>query len=125
MTSRRDRLLNPREWDSEAACYGKDDDPEVAPLLEELGLSSATELFFPPRIKEKYHVYADAAKDHCFGKDRRHPCPVRRQCLAWAVMTDQEHGILGGLSHRERNALVRKAESKGLDPIDHILGLEH
>ena len=46
----------------------------------------------------------------CFGRDDRPPCPVRIECLLDAIDRDELHGIWGGLSHRERNALVRKAE---------------
>jgi hypothetical protein len=28
---------------------------------------------------------------------------------------DEQHGIWGGMSHRERNALKRKAKREGLD----------
>lgn len=128
---------NPRNWEEGAACYGHDDKPETKALLKTLGdfvepfretedphrvyrPESLTEVFYPPRVKEIYPVYAERAKDYCFGKDRRHPCPVRKQCLIWSIQSDQEHGILGGMSHRERNALVRKAESEHVSYVDYI-----
>jgi WhiB family redox-sensing transcriptional regulator len=66
------------------------------------------ELFFPPRDKALYKKIATEAKSHCFGDETKAPCPVRFQCLWQAVSEDQQHGIWGGLSHRERNAMVRK-----------------
>jgi WhiB family redox-sensing transcriptional regulator len=81
------------EWYKEAACDGADPD--------------AT-LFFPPRDKELYKEIAAQAKEYCFGSETRLPCPVRLHCLWEAVSTDEQHGIWGGMSHRERNALVRK-----------------
>lgn len=34
-------------------------------------------------------------------------CPVRADCLEFAVATSQHHGIWGGLSERERERLRR------------------
>jgi hypothetical protein len=99
---------HPREWEVDAACY-REETAEVKRLLLSFGIKSMTELFYPPRIKSKYHVFANEAKKHCLGPNGRTPCPVRKQCLSWAIATEEEHGIWGGMSHRERNALVRKA----------------
>jgi WhiB family redox-sensing transcriptional regulator len=91
--------LDPRMWDEFAACEGSD-----------------TELFYPPRIKHKYEEVAAQARAFCFGESAkegapsRPACPVRKRCLEWAIETDELHGIFGGLSHRERNALKRKAK---------------
>lgn len=78
-------------WWHEAACEGVD-----------------TELFFPPRDKQLYKKIASEAKSYCFGPNGKSPCPVRQFCLWEAVEQEEQHGIRGGLSHRERNALVRK-----------------
>ena len=82
-------------WRSEAACDGVD-----------------TEMFYPPRDKALYKTIADQAKKYCFGDEQTPPCPVRLYCLWEAISFDdgngEQHGIWGGLSHRERNALVRK-----------------
>lgn len=43
------------------------------------------------------------------------PCPVRADCLAWAVAA-HEHGVWGGTTERERNGIrrrARKADSRG------------
>jgi WhiB family redox-sensing transcriptional regulator len=41
------------------------------------------------------------------------PCPVRRQCLEWALTHDEKHGVWGGKSERERRTMRRdrKCES--------------
>lgn len=80
-------------WYHEARC--KDKDPD-------------TTIFFPPRDKTKYSKLAAQAKAMCLGPNNTSPCPVRLQCLWVALENDEQHGIWGGMSHRERNALVRK-----------------
>ena len=78
-------------WRYDARCQGED-----------------TDLFYPPRDKEQYKVIATQAKAFCFGENKKTPCPVRKECLWDAVRREEPHGIWGGLSHRERNALIRK-----------------
>lgn len=78
-------------WDKQAACFGKD-----------------TEMFFPPRRRGEYKAVAAKAKALCFGEEGKPACPVRLECLWAAVDGDEQHGIWGGMSHRERNALFRK-----------------
>lgn len=72
------------------------------------------ELWFPPRDKDLYKPIADKAKAICYGKDGNKECPVRIDCLLYAEKSNEQHGIWGGMSHRERNALRRKAEKHGL-----------
>lgn len=75
-----------------------------------------TELWFPPRDKKRYKVIADQAKQICNGKTYKNPpCPVRVHCLLDAIKREEPHGIWGGMSHRERNALVRKWKSRHPD----------
>ena len=71
------------------------------------------DLWFPPRDKDLYKPIADKAKSICFGRDGRPECPVRLQCLMAADEQDMVHGIWGGMSHRERAALKRKAVKQG------------
>jgi WhiB family redox-sensing transcriptional regulator len=82
-------------WRYQANCSGED-----------------TDLFYPPRDKDQYKVIAAQAKRFCFGDNGKNHCPVRKDCLWDAVSRDEPHGIWGGLSHRERNALVRKWSKK-------------
>lgn len=36
-------------------------------------------------------------------------CPVRQECLDWALANDVRHGVWGGLSDKERTRLRRQA----------------
>ena len=78
-------------WRYDARCQGED-----------------TDLFYPPRDKEHYKEIATKAKSFCLGDNKKNPCPVQKECLWDAVRSEEPHGIWGGLSHRERNALIRK-----------------
>ena len=82
-------------WRYEARCSGQD-----------------TDIFYPPRDKDQYKTIADKAKTFCLGETGKNSCPVRAECLWDAVRRDEPHGIWGGLSHRERNALLRKWSKK-------------
>jgi hypothetical protein len=39
--------------------------------------------------------------------DRCGFCPVRRSCLAYALAADEEYGVWGGTTERQRDVLVR------------------
>jgi WhiB family transcriptional regulator, redox-sensing transcriptional regulator len=60
------------------------------------------ELFFPvsawgPSVDQITQAKAICAR-----------CPVRRQCLAFALDTRQRHGVWGGMSEEERRLRARK-----------------
>ncbi|WP_443055423.1 WhiB family transcriptional regulator [Streptomyces sp. ISBFB 2968] len=40
-------------------------------------------------------------------------CPVRPQCLEWALSTDQRSGVWGGLTEQERRAVARDRIDRG------------
>lgn len=42
------------------------------------------------------------------GPTRRPPCPVREQCLRWALDHEERYGIWGGVSERDRRRLSRE-----------------
>lgn len=88
--------LDVENWRVDAKCKGMD-----------------TELWYPPRDKTQYKPIADISKGVCFGRDGLPECPVRLDCLLYAENNNEQYGIWGGLSHRERNALRRKAEKHG------------
>jgi hypothetical protein len=67
------------------------------------------DIFHPPRDKNLYKTVADQAKAVCLGKDGRPPCPVLTECAMLADQWDDQYGIFGGMSPRERNAFKRKA----------------
>ncbi len=76
-------MTSPR-WMERAACAG----PEIG------------DVFFAPdheMPKAKDRRIAQA-KVICAG------CPVQEQCLAYATANDEEHGIWGGLTEKERGA---------------------
>lgn len=109
----------PWAWEYEAAC--KDEKKHEAALKEANEMApegeqmlSHTELWFPPRDKKRYQKIAAYSKKICRGSTDSPGCPVRNQCLKGAIERDEEHGIFGGYSHRERNALVRKLNRKGI-----------
>ncbi|MFB0614523.1 WhiB family transcriptional regulator [Streptomyces sp. AGS-58] len=76
-------------WRDHAACRQEDPD-----------------LFFPIGTTGPAQVQAQQAKAVCGH------CPVRRQCLGWALDTDQSIGIWGGTTELERRALRRRARSR-------------
>lgn len=67
------------------------------------------DIFYPPRDRRLYKPIADKAKAICWGTGEADPpCPVRKQCLLYAISMEDTHGIFGGMSHRERAHLQRK-----------------
>ena len=75
------RLADGQDWRSGALCARFDPD-----------------LFFSP-----------GAIEHKEAKKICRDCPVRRQCLAYAMETCIDHGIWGGLTERERRRFRRQA----------------
>lgn len=73
------------DWRHRAACRDFDD-PDI---------------FFPVGNTGPALDQIEAAKQIC------RPCAVRRQCLDWAIHTNQDIGVWGGLSEDERK-LKRK-----------------
>jgi WhiB family transcriptional regulator, redox-sensing transcriptional regulator len=92
-----DEDFGPESWRYKAQCKGM-----------------KTDLWFPPRDKEKYKTIAEISKAICYGKNGLPECPVRKECLLYADKMEDTHGIWGGMSHRERNSLKRKALKAGL-----------
>ena len=77
-------------WQWRAACRGED----------------AT-LFFPPNHaenREERAVRERRAKTICAR------CPVRIDCLEYALRTREQHGIWGGLTETERRYVLRERE---------------
>jgi WhiB family transcriptional regulator, redox-sensing transcriptional regulator len=70
------------DWVQKALC--KDEDPE---------------LFFPVGATGPAASQIRAAKAVCIR------CPVRLECLEWALATAQDAGVWGGLCEDERKAL--------------------
>jgi hypothetical protein len=102
-------FTKPEPWEYQAKCSERTYDEETKEYVSVYD----PDLWFPPRDKALYKPIADKAKSICFGRDGRPECPVRLQCLMAADNRDEVHGIMGGMSHRERNALKRKAKKQG------------
>ncbi|MFD5038480.1 WhiB family transcriptional regulator [Streptomyces sp. NPDC058378] len=72
-------------WRMHAAC--REEDPD---------------LFFPIGSSGPALVQAEEAKAVCG------ICPVREQCLEWALENGQDVGVWGGMDENERRALKRR-----------------
>jgi WhiB family redox-sensing transcriptional regulator len=72
------------------------------PWLEDSACAGAElEIFFPEN--EAAGWQATAAKALC------RACPVRNECLAWALETESLTGIYAGTTGHQRRAILRKA----------------
>lgn len=77
------------DWRSRAAC--RDEDPE---------------LFFPIGTTGPAVEQSDAAKRVCSS------CDVREECLEFALGSNQDAGIWGGLTEDERKSLKRARQRR-------------
>ncbi len=53
--------------------------------------------------------FAVGSVEHKLAKRMCRACPVRQECLAYAMDGCMDHGIWGGLTERERRQLRRRA----------------
>ena len=109
-----------RDWRHDAKCAGEEFAVEMEVVDEEETKTETFDIYYPPRDKKLYKDLADRAKLICTGDENTPPCPVRKDCLYEAVKTEEPHGIWGGYSHRERNALVRRIERRGMTVKDYF-----
>jgi WhiB family transcriptional regulator, redox-sensing transcriptional regulator len=79
--------IPPMDWRTRAACT--DEDPE---------------LFFPVGTTGPAIEQAEEAKRVCIR------CEVREPCLEFALATNQDAGIWGGLTEDERRSLKRQRQ---------------
>ncbi len=80
--------LSPVAWQLQAACRG----PQ-------------SEVFFPPRQSERKH---DRLERERRAKAICGICPVRSDCLSYAMEIRESHGIWGGLSESERKSMMER-----------------
>ncbi len=80
--SRTKEAVAPTDWFEDAACRDVD-----------------TAIFFPTS-----DAHADAAKAIC------RQCPVREECLEYALATRPPEGVWGGLTPIERHRLIRRRQ---------------
>lgn len=55
---------------------------------------------------------AREGKQFCNGTIDKQPCPVRDECLAYALAHDERFGVWGGLSERQRLTMHRAAKKQ-------------
>lgn len=75
---------------------------EPTPWMKQAECSGAPEHYFFPGSGGTY----DKGKAICAG------CPVRQECLEFAIETPCEDGLYGGLTYKERQALVRERKTE-------------
>jgi WhiB family redox-sensing transcriptional regulator len=80
--------LSPVAWQLQAACRG----PQ-------------SEVFFPPSQSERKH---DRLERERRAKAICGICPVRSDCLSYAMEIRESHGIWGGLSESERKSMMER-----------------
>lgn len=81
-----DAVGHPGEgWRSRAACAGVDPD-----------------IFFPRQGEPTSEAQAVCCQ-----------CPVRVECLAWALVTREKQGVWGGVAERTRRAIRRELARPG------------
>ena len=66
------------------------------------------DLFFPVGAVGPPEQQKRQAKSVCF------KCPVRSECLRFAVATNQQFGIWGGLDEDERRSFRRRTRANGV-----------
>jgi WhiB family redox-sensing transcriptional regulator len=81
------------DWRHQAACLGTD-----------------PELFFPIGTTGPALEQADRAKQVCA------LCPVKAHCLEWALQTNQQAGVWGGMDEEERRVLRRARRGRRRSP---------
>ena len=94
-------------WHPEVpGAYLDEDDPDLGWQERALCTQTDPEAFFPEKGGS-----TRAAKRVC------RYCPVRAECLEFALENDERFGIFGGLSPRERRRLKRERAPQ--DPAPH------
>lgn len=83
--------LRENNWVDDAACK-ETDEPEI--FFEHNGHADGADA-----VAE--------AKAYCNGSEYVEPCPVRVECLKYALASNERYGIWGGLDEAERRSLKR------------------
>jgi WhiB family transcriptional regulator, redox-sensing transcriptional regulator len=82
----------------------------------------STEVFYPDRDARTYQGTASIAKTYCHGHGHQPVCPVVLECLFYGLITNDNFGIWGGRSPRERNALRRSKSLAKYQEVQHLRG---
>lgn len=75
--------------------------PCASPIDDPFHIGTHADTYYP---REKYY---DQATNNCAG------CPVINQCLQYALDNNEEHGIWGGTTPKDRAQLLRKQAPTG------------
>lgn len=95
-----------RWWRAYAKCRGLPPDYFFPVVTDEFGLPVLDE-----EGKEKPDLPGvQAAKNFCNGHQlpADDPCPVRKECLHWAIVHGQWEGIYGGMVERDRREYAKR-----------------
>lgn len=82
-----------RSWHAEAACASGEHDYD---------------LWFPARLPSQRNTDYSRAQAVCVKE-----CPVRLQCLDYALRAGETEGVWGGMTPSQRHALRRRSEQEG------------
>lgn len=83
--------LQDNNWADDAAC--KDADSEI---------------FFAHNGHSTGESDMREAKSYCNGDENADPCPVREECLDYAMVANEKYGVWGGLDENERRSRKRE-----------------
>jgi Transcription factor WhiB len=102
-----DHLALAQSWTDRAAC-------------REIVTSSEDDLFFAPDSDERRESFDQTVRREVAALAVCEQCPVRAECLAFAVATRQEHGVWGGRTEAQvRRLIAQTVPSERRPTIDH------
>lgn len=86
------------DWMDSAKCRGVDD----------------PELFFGPMDEPLGREASEIAKRVCNGTDEDGslPCPVRQECLSYALRANERYGVWGGMDEVARRRVRREQRAR-------------
>jgi len=90
-------MMKKEAWREKGRCWGKTTSPE-------------TDYWYPDQDEPEdvRQLKTDTAKATCYS------CPVREECLRYAIEEGEVYGIWGGKTGRERSTIRRQWEIDGL-----------
>lgn len=98
------------DWRNDAACLNTD--PEMFFSSEKELRQDRSNAMNTKHLIQM--VRTRQAKEICNGIPGKTPaCPVREECLAYALATQTEYGVFGGMTGNERRSLRRRQLREG------------
>lgn len=81
---------------------------DLAAEAGELPCQSAPDLYFPDKDEPGRPSSLDSSSNYVMLKEMCNTiCPIRNQCLEYALKHNERHGLWGGMSYPERRNLKR------------------